>query len=83
MVSEPTRGENTLNSFITDSKSRTQIIPGKSDHDGVVYIEADISPITYQQKPLKIHLHKKVDLDSLWNHLANFRHSLIELSKFV
>ena len=42
MVSEPTRGENTLNSFITDSKSRTQIIPGKSDHDGVVYIEADI-----------------------------------------
>lgn len=83
MVSEPTRGENTLNSFITDSKSRTQIIPGKSDHDGVVYIGADISPLTYQQKPLKIHLHKNADLDSLCNHLANFRHSLIELSNFV
>lgn len=45
MVSEPTWGENTLDLFITNNEShilKLKIIPGISDHDGIVYIEADI-----------------------------------------
>ena len=45
MVTEPTRGENTLDLFITNNESRIlklKTIPGISDHDGIVYVEADI-----------------------------------------
>lgn len=50
--------------FITNNESRIQklkIIPGISEYDGIVYIETDISPITYKQKPRKIYLYKRAD----------------------
>ena len=75
MVTEPTRGENTLDLFITNNESRIlklKTIPGISDHDGIVYVEADISPITFNQKPRKLHLYKRADWDGLHAHMAKF-----------
>ena len=60
MVSELTRGENTLDLFITNNESRIhklKIIPGIRDHDGIVYVEADIKPDNHKQKPRKIYLY--------------------------
>lgn len=70
--------------FITNNESRIQklkIIPGISEYDGIVYIETDISPITYKQKPRKIYLYKRADWDGLCNHMANFCDSFVELSE--
>ena len=83
MASEPTWGENFLDLFITNHESRIQklkIIQGISEHDGIVDIENDISPITYKQKPRKMYLYKKVDWDGLCNRMANFCDSFIEVS---
>lgn len=83
MISEPTRGEHTLDLFITNNESRIQklkITPGMSEHDGIVYIETDIRPVTYKQKPPKMYLCKKADWDGLCNHMANFCDSFIEVS---
>ena len=47
LITEPTRGPNTLDLFITNNETlicKTQIIPGLSDHD-IVYLEGDIKPI--------------------------------------
>ena len=83
MVTEPTRGENTLDLFITNNESRIlklKTIPGISDHDGMVYVEADISPITFNQKPRKLHLYKRADWDGLHAHMAKFCDTVIQSS---
>ena len=83
MVTEPTRGENTLDLFITNNESRIlklKTIPGISDHDGMVYVEADISPVSFSQKPRKLHLYKHADWDGLHAHMAKFCDTVIQSS---
>lgn len=53
IVDEPTRGNNVLDLITTNypsSFSRTEIIPGLSDHD-IVYTEIDVVPTRHQLKP--------------------------------
>ena len=83
MVTEPSRGENTLDLFITNNESRIlklKTIPGISDHDGIMYVEVDISPITFNQKPRKLHLYKRADWDGLYAHMAKFCDTVIQSS---
>ena len=80
LLTEPTRGENTLDLFITNNESRIlklKTIPGISDHDGIVYVEADISPITFNQIPRKLHLYKRADWDGLHANMAKFCDTVI------
>ena len=81
LLTEPTRGENTLDLFITNNESRIlklKTIPGISDHDGIVYVEADISPITFNQIPRKLHLYKRADWDGLHANMAKFCDTVIQ-----
>ena len=83
MVTEPTRKENILDLFITNNDSRIlklKIIPGISDHDGIVYVEADISPIIYKEKPRKIHMYKRADWEGLRDHMSKFCNTFITLN---
>ena len=80
LLTEPTRGENTLDLFITNNESRIlklKTIPGISDHDGIVYVEADINPITFNQIPRKLHLYKRADWDGLHANMAKFCDTVI------
>ena len=45
-----------------------------------MYVEADISPITFNQKPRKLHLYKRADWDGLYAHMAKFCDTVIQSS---
>ena len=64
LVTEATRGENTLDLFLTNNKTlinRLQVIPGISDHNCLL-VEGDISPIINNQSKRQIPLYKKAEL---------------------
>ena len=63
LVEEPTRGPNTLDLVVTNNPShftRTQVIPGVSDHD-IVFSEIDTKPLSRKQKPRQIPLYRKAN----------------------
>ena len=70
MVTEPTRGENTLELFFISNPTlvtKSSIIPGISDHDGIPLIITNIKPttITTKQKPREVHLFHKANTEGL------------------
>lgn len=81
MVTQPARGPNTLDLFITNNESLVNkiiIIPGLSDHD-IVYVEADIYPIVHKQKPRKLLLYNKADWEGLHHHMTKFSESFTNM----
>ena len=60
MVSEPTRGENILDYFLTSNPTRVddiEIHPGIADHD-LVLINANVKPYEGKQIPRSVPLYK-------------------------
>jgi len=79
LITEPTRGASTLDLFITNNEtliSKTQVIPGLSDHE-IVYVEGDIKPIIHRQKRCEDPFYKKADWEGLRQHMANFTESFL------
>jgi hypothetical protein len=73
MVDKPTRKGNILELFFTNNSSlvsRSETIPGMSDHEAAAFVEIDIKPQQTPQKPRKIHLYKRADWDGLRDHLC-------------
>jgi hypothetical protein len=80
VVTEPTRGENTLDLMITNNPSiitKTQVIPGISDHD-IPLLEVDLNPVKLKQKPRNIPLYKKANWEALDEHMQNTRRTMTE-----
>ena len=79
MVDITTRGENTLDLFLTNNPtfvSKVTTIPGVSDHD-IVSVEVQLKPQVYRQVPRKVPLFRKADWDGFKQHLTTF------YSKFI
>lgn len=65
LVEEPTRKTSTLDLTNQPGKVlRVDIIPGISDHD-VVFVEFDLRPVKYKQKPRPIPLYKRANWDGI------------------
>lgn len=80
VVNQPTRGDNTLDLFFTNTPStiyRSEVCPGISDHD-IVYIEATTKPVKHKQIPRQIFNYKKADYESMKTETETFVKSYIE-----
>jgi hypothetical protein len=78
LVTEPTRGPNTLDLFITNNNTlinKVQVIPGISDHQAVL-VEGDLSPIVNKQPKRQIPLYRKADWLHLREHVKIFVENL-------
>ncbi|KAL8610878.1 hypothetical protein ACOMHN_056733 [Nucella lapillus] len=67
LVTFPTRGENTLDIFLTSHPSlvpRIEPLPGISDHD-IVYLEFDTNPTRQYPTKRTVHQYSKADWSSL------------------
>ena len=74
VVVKPTRGENTLDLFFVKNPSlvtKSDIIPGISDHDGIPMIQMNTKPSSTKQKPRKVYFYGKTDVMGLRNDMAN------------
>ncbi|CAG2203496.1 unnamed protein product [Mytilus edulis] len=79
LVNQPTRGNNTLDLFLTNKPStiyRTEVCPGISDHD-IVYAEATTTPIKENQTPRKVYQYKKADFETMKAEVNNFGNDFI------
>ncbi len=68
LVELPTRGDNVLDLFFTSNPSlvsKSTVMPGISDHDGIPMLIVDSKPITTKQKPRKVYLYHKADVETL------------------
>ena len=74
MVDKTTRGENTLDLFLTNNPSfvtKVTTLPGVSDHD-IVNVEVNLKPQSYRQVPRKVPLFRKANWDGFKQHLTSF-----------
>ena len=81
MVQEPTRRNNTLDLILTNSPSkiiRVDILPGLSDH-AIVFVELDMRPIKYQQKPRSIPLYRRANWDDIREDMRSLTNKIKEL----
>ena len=72
-VTKPTRGNNTLDLCITNNPTRVnrcETAIGLSDHD-LVFVEADLSPLTNNQSKREVPLYKKANWEGLRDHMSN------------
>ena len=79
LVTFPTRGDNTLDLFLTNYPSlvpRVQGAPGVSDHD-VVYMEFDINPVRQRQIRRQVPQYSKADWSSLRSAAAELSDSIL------
>ena len=68
IVREPTRINNTLDLFFTTNPTlveRSTIVPGISDHDGIPKITTSCKPRVIKQKPHKIYMYHKANIQAL------------------
>lgn len=66
MVSDPTRGDNTLDLFLTSNHTlvnKTEVKTGIADHD-ITISNVSVKPKMSRQKPRSVPLYKKADWDS-------------------
>lgn len=78
LVERPTRGENTLDLFITNlpnQASRIEVVPGISDHD-IVYVEFNLALQKLKITPRNIPIYKKANWDSMKKELAELHAAL-------
>ena len=74
MVKFPTRGENTLDIFLTNRPSligKCKAVPGVSDHD-IVFVEASTRAVKTKPQRRKILLWKQVDIENLKPDVLDF-----------
>jgi hypothetical protein len=68
VVTKPTRGENTLDLFFVKNPSlvtKSDTIPGISDHDGIPILLVDSKPSKSKQKPRKVYMYHKANTADL------------------
>ncbi|XP_072021949.1 uncharacterized protein [Amphiura filiformis] len=68
VVEGPTRGKNTLDLLFVKNPSlvvKSGLLPGISDHDGIPVVSIHSKPSTVKQKPRKIFLYNKANIDEL------------------
>ncbi|MCG7865188.1 MAG: hypothetical protein JAY74_02330 [Candidatus Thiodiazotropha taylori] len=73
MVSEPTRGDNVLDLFLTSNETlvnQVEILSGISDHE-ISVSNISIKPKICQQKPRSVPLYRKTDWDSFRKFMAS------------
>lgn len=73
VIEQPTRNDNVLDLIVTNfpnQVSRTEIIPGLSDHD-IVHVEFNLTPQKLVQKPRTIPLFKNANWHTMKSHLNN------------
>ena len=66
MVTEPTRGENVLDLFLTSNYTlikKIEIFPGIADHH-IMVADVDVKPMIGMQKPRSAPLYRKADWDN-------------------
>ena len=83
IVEEPTRGSNMLDLIVTNyptSFSRTEIIPGVSDHD-IVFTEVNILPVKHRQKPRTIPLYREAKWDNVKQDLHNIHQCITKMDE--
>ena len=74
IVKFPTRGENTLDIFLTNRPSligKCKAVPGVSDHD-IVFVEASTRAVKTKPQRRKILLWKQVDIENLKPDVLDF-----------
>ncbi|CAH1238779.1 Hypp5632 [Branchiostoma lanceolatum] len=79
LVTFPTRGENTLDLFLTNHPSfvlRIESLPGVSDHD-IVYMEFDINPARQRQTRRQVPQYSKADWPALHSAAAELSDSIL------
>ena len=72
MVQTPTRGENTLDLFLTNNTrviDEVSVIPGLSDHEAVI-VHGNITPVINTQKKRAIPLYKKAEWNKFEEHVS-------------
>ncbi|XP_072048916.1 uncharacterized protein [Amphiura filiformis] len=80
MVTEPTRKKKILDLFFTNNSTLVKNVkstPGLSDHDGVPLIDLNIKPQTIKQKPRKLYMFKKADMEGLQKGMGNFTSNIV------
>lgn len=83
VVLEPTRGDNTLDLFITNHPQlvpRVEVRQGLSDHD-LVYCEFNIYPQKKKQQPRQIPNYNQADWESMKSSVMTLNDNLEKMSK--
>ena len=83
MVTEPTRGPNTLDYMVTNIPSRfvkTLVIPGLSDHN-IPMAEVNLNPLTNKETPRRITLYKKANWDQMRSDMKTTLNNVVTVSQ--
>ncbi|XP_072051753.1 uncharacterized protein [Amphiura filiformis] len=75
VVNKPTRNQNILDLFFVNNETLVEkscVFPGISDHDGIPIITMNLSPKRCKQKPKKIYLFHKANLEGMKCELREF-----------
>jgi hypothetical protein len=77
LVTQPTRGPNTLDLILNSPSSfgRVETMPGLSDHN-IVFTELDINPQRAKQKPRDIPLYKKANWENIKEDLKSIQNTV-------
>jgi len=81
VVSEPTRGRNILDLFLTTNSTlieKSTTVPGISDHDRIPVIIINCKPKTNRVKPRKIFLYHKADLQAVKDDLKCWSNEFLQ-----
>ena len=81
VVKEPTRQRRILDLFFTNNSTLVEksiVMPGISDHDGIPLVSINLKPKVCKQKPRKIYLYHKGDMDGLKSELEKFSKDFVE-----
>ena len=81
MVTEPTRKNNILDLFFTNNATlveKSTLVPGLSDHEGIAMITININPKRCRQKPHKVYLYNKADMESIRSEISDFGEDFIK-----
>ena len=80
MVTTPTRGNNILDLYLTNSPSLVQtvdIVPGISDHD-IVVVESNLRPRINKPKPRNFLKYSQADMVKVKQELKSFSDTFIK-----
>ena len=80
MNNQPTRKENILNLYFTNSPTlvrHIEMIPGIGDHDSAIKVDSMIKPMVSQCKPRKIYQYHKGDMTALKADLKDFQDTFL------
>ena len=73
--------ERILDMFFTNNATlveKSTLIPGLSDHEGIAMITININPKRCRQKPHKVYLYNKADMESIRSEISDFGEDFIK-----